>query len=203
MTEGISEGNLEGTPEARHENTAPYTDAARARLATAFEACDLADLARAAVPIGEHELLPDGTVRSPGSVLAEAAQVLASARRLLEAAAVFERIGGASWQLIGDILGVEARSARVRFALAEAQVREELRRPERAGPQAVEAGWWRTYATGAPLEAARDLDDWVLRHADADGEGGGDGDGDSGLGTAPVSGGLVRAEPRRPTQRSR
>jgi hypothetical protein len=33
-----------------------------------------------------------------------------------------------------------------------------------------------------PLEAARDLDDWVLRHDD----------GDSPLGAAPVSGGLTR-----------
>ncbi|MEV0112430.1 hypothetical protein AB0H77_04105 [Streptomyces sp. NPDC050844] len=192
----MTEGNPGGNAETMMDGASAYTEAARARLAAAFEACDLADLARAAVPIGEHELRPDGGVSSPGSVLADAAQVLAAARRLLEAAAVFERIGGASWQLIGDILGVEARSARVRFALAEAKVREELRRPDEAGPQA-EAGWWRTYATGAPLEAARDLDDWVLRHADGEGDGGGE----SGLGTAPVSGGLVRAELRRPTQR--
>ncbi|MEV8021804.1 hypothetical protein AB0O76_36840 [Streptomyces sp. NPDC086554] len=192
----MTEGNPGGNAENMMDGASAYTDAARARLATAFEACDLADLARAAVPIGEHELRPDGGVRSPGSVLADAAQVLAAARRFLEAAAVFERLGGASWQLIGDVLGVEARAARVRFAMAEAQVREELRHPEGAGPAAAraEASWWRAYATGSPLEAARDLDDWVLRHADADGNG------DSSLTTTPVSGGLVRTEPQQPTQ---
>lgn len=199
MTEGNPGGNAEnmmdGASQYTMEGASPYTDAARARLAAAFEACDLADLARAAVPIGEHELRPDGGVGSPGSVLADAAQVLAAARRFLEAAAVFERLGGASWQLIGDVLGVDAQAARVRFAMAEAQVREELRR---AGPAAsrTEASWWRAYATGAPLEAARDLDDWVLRHAEADG----DPDGGSGVGTAPVSGGLARTDPQRPTQ---
>ncbi|MFE0131161.1 hypothetical protein ACFWY6_06210 [Streptomyces sp. NPDC059037] len=201
----MTEGNPGGNAETMMDGASPYTDAARARLAAAFEACDLADLARAAVPIGEHELRPDGGVSSPGSVLADAAQVLAAARRFLEAAAVFERLGGASWQLIGDVLGVDAQAARVRFALAEAQVREELRRPAPAASH-TEVSWWRAYANGSPLEAARDLDDWVLRHADADadadGEGGGDGDGDSGPGTSPVSGGLVRAEPQRPTQHS-
>ncbi|MFE2673180.1 hypothetical protein [Streptomyces hygroscopicus] len=84
--------------------TAPYPDAARARLVTSYEACELADLARAAVPIGEHELHPDGTTRTPGAVLAHAARVLAAAQRFLEAAAVFERAGGADWQLIGAVL---------------------------------------------------------------------------------------------------
>ncbi|MEU5000022.1 hypothetical protein [Streptomyces sp. NPDC021622] len=202
MTEGNPGGNAENMMDGASASASAYTDAARARLAAAFEACDLADLARAAVPIGEHELRPDGGVGSPGSVLADAAQVLAAARRLLEAAAVFERIGGASWQLIGDVLGVEAQAARVRFALAEAQVRAELSRAAPAASRA-EVSWWWAYATGAPLEAARDLDDWVLRHADADRDGGGDGDEDTGLGTSPVSGGLIRAEPQRPTQRSK
>ncbi|MGW5862704.1 hypothetical protein ACWFRJ_11110 [Streptomyces sp. NPDC055239] len=166
----------------------PYTDAARARLAMAHEACELAGLARAAVPIGEHELLPDGTARSPGSVLADAAGVLKAAHRFFEAAAVCERLGGASWQLIGDALGMEARSARARFAAAESCFREELEGGGTvAGPG--DAGWWRAYTAGNPLEAARDLDDWVLRHEDGDG----------GLGAAPVSGGLV---PRYPTSES-
>lgn len=181
----------------------PYTDAARARLAMAYEACELADLARGAVPIGEHELSPDGTVRSPGSVLADAAHVLRAAHRFFEAAAVSERLGGASWQLIGDVLGVNARTARARFAAAESCFREELRSPERDQPERSQSegghserghserdqapldatGWWRAYTAGNPLEAARDLDDWVLRHEDGDGD----------PRAAPVSGGLTRS----------
>ncbi|MEU5952574.1 hypothetical protein [Streptomyces sp. NPDC047525] len=166
----------------------PYTDAARARLAMAHEACDLAGLARAAVPIGEHELRPDGTAGSPGSVLADAALVLRAAHRFFEAAAVSERIGGASWQVIGDVLGVDARTARARFAAAESCFREEISPDRDHGPdhgpdhELSEAGpWWRAYTVGNPLEAARDLDDWVLRHED----------GDADLGPAPVSGGLA------------
>ncbi|MWA15021.1 hypothetical protein [Streptomyces sp. BA2] len=162
-----------------------YTDAARARLAMAYEACELAGLARGAVPIGEDELHPDGTARSPGAVLADAAHVLRAAQRFFEAAAVCERLGGASWQLIGDVLGVDARTARARFAVAESCFREEPRSPgEVSATGALDgAGWWRAYAAGNPLEAARDLDDWVLRHED----------GDDGLGPAPVSGGLARS----------
>ncbi|MDX2733385.1 hypothetical protein [Streptomyces sp. PA03-2a] len=167
--------------------TAPYTDAARARLVMAYEACELADLARAFVPIGEHELNPDGTNRWPGTVLADAARVVGAAQRFFEAAAVFERMGGADWQVIGDVLEVSARTAQVRFAMAETAFRE-LLSPER-GPAAGEAGRLRAYMAREPLEVALDLDDWVLRHED----------GDSGLGTTPVSGGLVRRGPRRRT----
>ncbi|MFF1692283.1 hypothetical protein ACFVXC_01485 [Streptomyces sp. NPDC058257] len=163
----------------------PCADAARARLAMAQEACELAGLARAAVPIGEHELRPDGTARSPGSVLADAAGVLRAAHRFFEAAAVCERLGGAGWQLIGDVLGVEPESARARFAAAESCFREELEGGGTAVADPGDAGWWRAYTAGNPLEAAHDLDDWVLRHKDGDGD----------LGTAPVSGGLMRRDP--------
>lgn len=173
------------------EATAPCTDAARARLVTAYEACELADLARAAVPIGEHELNPDGTPRAPGAVLADAARVLAAAQRFLEAAVVFERVGGADWQLVGDVLDVSVRTARVRFAMSEAAFREELLPSEGTGSggAAGEASSLRAHMVREPLETALDLDDWVLRHED----------GDSDLGTAPVSGGLVRRDPRRRT----
>ncbi|MEU6763139.1 hypothetical protein ABZ916_11515 [Streptomyces sp. NPDC046853] len=166
----------------------PYTDAARARLAMAQEARELADLARAAVPIGAHELLSDGTTRFPGSVLSGAADVLRAAHRLFEAAVVSERLGGASWQLIGEVLGIEAQTARARFAAAESCFREEPHSPTSHG----EDGWWRAYTSGNPLEAALDLDDWVLRHEDGD-EGG---DAEGTLGAAPVSGGLARRDRR-------
>jgi hypothetical protein len=153
----------------------------------AYEAYELADLARAAVPIAGHELRPDGGVLTPGSTVTDAAHVLRAARRFFEAAVVFERIGGASWQRIGDVLGVEAPTARVRFAMAEACFREELNAPGTGGGHAGTRdamSWWRAHMTGDPLETALDLDDWVLRHAD----------GDNDLGTTPVSGGLARRE---------
>lgn len=166
------------------DSESPYTGVARARLAMAYEACELAEIARAAVPIGEHELHADGAADSPGSLLADAAHVLRAAQRFFEAAAVCERLGDASWQVIGQVLGVDASIARARFAAAEACFREELRAAEPAPVTGApdRAGWWRAYATGNPLEAARDLDDWVLRHED----GGGD------LGSTPVSGSLTR-----------
>lgn len=140
----------EGDTETPYTDTDPYTYMARARLEMAFAAYELTELARSAVPIGEHELAPGSAVRPAGSASADAAQVLAAAHRFYEAAATFERCRA-------DPLAAEANVSR-------------------------RASWWRSYLAVAPLEAARDLDDWVLRHRD----------GDPGLGTAPVSGGLVR-----------
>ncbi|MGP4084245.1 hypothetical protein [Streptomyces sp. KR55] len=148
-----------------------------------YEACELADLARAFVPIGESELNPDGTNRSPGTVLVDAARVVAAAERFFEAAAVFERMSGVDWQLIGDVLEVSPRAARVRFAMAEAVLRELL--SSERGPVAGETEQLRAYMAREPLEMAFDLDDWVLRHED----------GDSDLGTTPVSGGLAGRAP--------
>jgi hypothetical protein len=130
-----------------------YTDESRARLVMSFEACELSDLARAMVPI-------DPTT----SALADAAQVLAAARRFVDAAVVVERTGGASWQVVGDALGMTAAEARDRFAAAEARFRQQLHSAD---------GGWRAYMVREPLEAAEDLDDWV------------------GGGSAPVSGGLT------------
>jgi hypothetical protein len=130
-----------------------YTDASRARLVLSFEACELSDLARSMVPIDETT-----------TALADAAEVLVAARRFLDAAVVVERTGGASWQLIGDVLGLSsAAEARDRFEAAEARFRQRL--------HSTDDGW-RTYMVREPLEAAEDLDDWV------------------GSGGAPVSGGL-------------
>jgi hypothetical protein len=129
-----------------------YTDASRARLVLSFEACELSDLARAMVPIDETT-----------AALADAAEVLVAARRFLDAAVVVERTGGASWQLIGDVLGLSAAEARDRFEAAEARFRQRL--------HSADDGW-HAYMVREPLEAAEDLDDWV------------------GSGGAPVSGGL-------------
>ncbi|QZZ28364.1 hypothetical protein A7X85_20660 [Streptomyces sp. ST1015] len=148
----------------------------RARLVVSYQACALSDLARGAVPIAG-----DGD----GALLAEAAGILAAARRLLEAAVVHERLAGAGWDVVGAALGLSPRAARVRFALAEAALHDQLRRPE--APDAPRTPQLPSYVLQEPLEAAADLDDWVLRHAD----------GDEAPGTAPVSGALSRT-PRQP-----
>ncbi|WP_330281069.1 hypothetical protein [Streptomyces sp. NBC_00588] len=170
------------------EAAASISDAARARLAMAYEACELSDLARAAVPIGERELSRDGTPGTPGAALARAAQVLLAAHRLLDAAVVFERAGGATWDTVGAATGTSAHAAHQRFAPAETRFKQALHStasPDAAGtPDAAnvpgDLAWWRSHLIREPLEAALDLDDWVLRHRD----------GDDDLGAAPVSGGL-------------
>ncbi|MEU7380594.1 hypothetical protein AB0A91_11425 [Streptomyces sp. NPDC042207] len=142
--------------EADKEAGVPYTDTARARLLMAYDACVLADLAWAAVPVGAHELNADGTTRAPGAVLADAAHVLAAARRFFESAAVYERTGGADWQLVGDVLGVSPQAARARFAVAETGFREELLLPGRTGTGG--ASRLRAHMAREPLETALDLD---------------------------------------------
>lgn len=134
-----------------------YTDASRARLVLSFEACELSDLARSMVPIDEST-----------AALADAADILVAARRFLDAAVVVERTGGASWQLIGDVLGLSASEAQGRFQAAEARFRQRLHSTDSE---------WRAYMVREPLEAAEDLDEWVG-------------------GAAPVSGGLNRTGQR-------
>lgn len=152
---------------------APYTDAARARLVMAYQACELADFARFAVPISEHELNPDGTTRAPGAALAHAARVLTLAERYFEATAVFERVGGADWRLIGAVLELSPETARARYAMSEAAFRE-LRSPAE------------TRSTGTVREVTS-----LRAHRD----------GDNHLGTAPVSGGLVQRNTQRHTEK--
>ncbi|TWF74538.1 hypothetical protein FHX44_11419 [Pseudonocardia hierapolitana] len=166
--------------------TGDWTPASRARLALAFEACELSDLARAVVAIGEDELRTDGATGSPGAALADAVGVLAAAHRILEAAVVFERAAGAGWPLVGEVMGVPAAEAQERFAGAEARFRERLRSAEEdsAAGAPGEMRWWRAHLVREPREAAQDLDDWALRHADRDD-----------LGAAPVSGRLARFDP--------
>jgi hypothetical protein len=162
---------LSDMKEGDMESAASYSESARARVVMAYEACELSDLARAVVPVGEHELDRDGTICSPGAALIDAVQVLTAARRFLEAAVVFERVGGAGWQTIGGTLGMTAHAARERFETPETRFRQELRSPvsKDLTSSTGDLTWWRAHMIGEPLEAALDLDDWVLRHHDGDG----------------------------------
>lgn len=83
----------------------------------------------------------------------------------------------------GSTLADAAQVLAAAHRFFEAASRFERVRENTASTEACgEASWWRSYLAAAPLEAAHDLDDWVLRHQD----------GDPDLGTAPVSGGLIR-----------
>jgi hypothetical protein len=166
--------------------TGDWTPASRARLALAFEACELSDLARGVVPIGEDELRPDGTTGAPGAALGDALGVIAAAHRFLEAAVVFERAAGADWALVGEVLCAPAAATQERFAGAEARFRERLRTADEDRVAAGGMCWWRAHLVREPREAAQDLDDWALRHADG-----------ADLGAAPVSGRLARFDPGR------
>ncbi|WJV45224.1 hypothetical protein [Streptomyces flavofungini] len=77
-------------------------------------------------------------------------------------------------------------AARARLALAyEAYELAELACGDVSDPALREPDGWRSYLLREPLEAAQDLDDWVLRHQDGDGD----------LEDAPVSGPLLRPAP--------
>jgi hypothetical protein len=68
-----------------------YSPAARARVALSYEACQLAETARRAVPIAPSELHAGGT---PASALDVATDLLQATARYLEAVVVFTRLTG-------------------------------------------------------------------------------------------------------------
>jgi hypothetical protein len=101
-----------------------------ARIALSYEACDLAELARLAVP----------TDRSTAEAIAEAGRILQAAQRFLAATIQAAEAEGIPWPVIADLL----TSAEPNHST------------------------WRTHLLTNPHEAAEDLDDWVLRHAEED-----------------------------------
>ncbi len=100
-----------------------------ARIALSYEACELAELAGAAVP----------TDRSTPEAVAQAAEILQAAHRLLTTAVLAAEADNIPWPEIAALL------------------------TPAAPPTA-----WRTYLLTNPHEAAEDLDDWVHRHAEQD-----------------------------------
>jgi hypothetical protein len=101
-----------------------------ARIALSYEACELAELAGAAVP----------TDRSTPEAVAQAAQILQAAHRLLTTAVLAAQADNIPWPEIATLLT----------------------------PTAQVATSWRTHLLANPHEAAEDLDDWVTRHAETD-----------------------------------
>jgi hypothetical protein len=139
---------------------------ATARVALSYEACQLAETVRLAVPIQPDELRDQ-----PSAALELAADVLQATARYLEAVVVFARLSGADWARIAPQLGLSEGLARIRYGHAETRFR--------GGTAAVPGDWWRTHLLHEPVDAALDLDDWLRRHSDED------------TGAAPVSGPLT------------
>jgi hypothetical protein len=113
-----------------------------ARIALSYEACELSELARHAVP----------TNRSTTEAVADAGRILQAAQRFLAAAVLAAEADGITWPEIAQLL-----------SLAE------------PAPSS-----WRIHLLTAPYEAAEDLDDWVIQHAEEH------------PGPTPVSGVLLR-----------
>ncbi|MDQ8703938.1 hypothetical protein RCO28_15755 [Streptomyces sp. LHD-70] len=119
-------------------------DPLRARLAVAQAACELAELARAAVPVGRGTLHADGSPRTPGATLAEAARVLDAARRYVTAAERYERLGGtgacvdAWWRTYTDLAPHEAAADLDDWVLRHGDGAESH------GPAPVSAALWPT-----------------------------------------------------------
>uniref|UniRef100_UPI003F496DC9 hypothetical protein n=1 Tax=Amycolatopsis sp. CA-293810 TaxID=3239926 RepID=UPI003F496DC9 len=168
----------------------PFTEATRARLVLAAEAAEMADYLRGFVGISEHELRADGSAPLAGSVVDEANRLPGMARRVLEAAVVYARLGKLTWEEVGAALDVTRQSAQERFDEAVDRFRTELLSPENPG-YTGEFGQirWRLHpAAREPEQTARDLDDWIRTHRDHHE------DVDEPE-VAPVSDGLARMDP--------
>ncbi|TKG61526.1 hypothetical protein [Prauserella endophytica] len=165
----------------------PFTDASRARMVMAAEAHELSDFARSFVPIDQYELGDNGRALSDGMWIGDAARLVGAAQRVFEAVVVFERLGGTSWERIGDILGMSKQAAHEKFSQAETRFRDELRAPQNPD-YTGEIGQVRYRlhpAARDPEEHARELDEWVARRRDPD---------EPEHAPNPVSGGLARMD---------
>ncbi|KZB79635.1 hypothetical protein [Amycolatopsis regifaucium] len=173
------------------ERLPPWTEATRARMVLAAEAAEMADHLRGFVAIGEHELREDGSAPWAGSVVDEANRLSGMARKVLEAAVVYARLGGLTWDEVGNALdGITRQSAQERFDEAVDRFREELLSPEYPGYTGKfgELRWRLHPAAREPEATARDLDEWVRRHRDPH-------DAVDEPDVPPVSGGLTRMDP--------
>lgn len=173
---------MEDMTEPTYED-APYTEQSLAQLALAATAQELADFL-----IGFVAVWSDYNPRP----VEDAARFVRRAQELLDRAVIVEKVGGASWEDIGDTLEITRQSAHAKFRQAveewEAAVKRPIVTDEIYGITGLEM---RTYnrmpaGTSTPEETAVYLDKWALAHAQADGRD---------VGERPVSGGLARMAP--------
>jgi hypothetical protein len=145
------------------DTDAPYTDASRARLAVSLEAQELSDLARRWVNVPPGELRSSGSGGDRGGTVEAVRRLCAQADWVMTQAVVYERVGGSTWEQIGEALGVSKQAAHERYAGAEREFREALREPEGVG-ESGEPYIRLNAAAYEPDRFARDLDAWARRH---------------------------------------
>uniref|UniRef100_UPI003F4948FD hypothetical protein n=1 Tax=Nonomuraea sp. CA-252377 TaxID=3240003 RepID=UPI003F4948FD len=151
-------------------------------MALAATAQDLADFL-----IGFVAVWSDSNPRP----VEDAARFVRRAQELLDRAVIVEKVGGASWEDIGDTLEITRKSAHSRFRQAVEEWEEAVKRPVVVDEIYGLSGGMeaRTYnrmpaGTSTPDETAAYLDRWALAHADG-----------RDVGERPVSGGLARMSP--------
>lgn len=174
---------MEDMTEPTYED-APYTEQSLAQLALAATAQDLADFLMGFVAVwSDYNPRP----------VEDAARFVRRAQELLDRAVVVEKVGGASWEDIGDTLEITRQSAHAKFRAVVEEWEEAVKRPIVTDEiYGITGGLeTRTYnrmpaGTSTPDETAAYLDKWALAHARADGRD---------VGERPVSGGLARMAP--------
>ncbi|MEV4178987.1 hypothetical protein [Nonomuraea sp. NPDC049709] len=155
-----------------------YAAEALARLEVAEQARELSEAAAELVPTGADRHARDG------EFVADAVRLLEAARRLVDAAVLYERVKGTGWDRVAAELGdLDDPAARARQAAAEEDFRMRFLRawlwPERAGDVLT--------TPDRLAELLARLDGWAPG-GDPDG---GDPDGGGPDGRGPVSGGLA------------
>ncbi|MDR7277739.1 hypothetical protein [Catenuloplanes atrovinosus] len=135
-----------------------WTDAARARLALAAAAADLADTAAALVSTAhedEHASALEHLTR-----IEEIAGAVAEVRKL---AVIHARERAMPWERIGDALGVTRQTAHARFGAVVDEWHDVLYDPDKHG--------WAWMPEGAydPAATAATLDRWLARRHHGDG----------------------------------
>uniref|UniRef100_A0AAU2JXX9 Sigma-70 family RNA polymerase sigma factor n=1 Tax=Streptomyces sp. NBC_00049 TaxID=2903617 RepID=A0AAU2JXX9_9ACTN len=157
------------TPEPSH----PYTLAALARLMLSNAHRDIAETALSSVATQDDS---SATV-APGDFVRKATELLRLAERAQRSAVVYERKRGASWEDIGDALGITKQSAHSKFADYVNEWDEPFDKPERRHPDGTaddrRIPYGARYAPGAAAPAngsaektAAALDRWLRRHDD-------------------------------------
>jgi|GEM_PF-1449201 len=154
-----------------------YSRRALSRLAFSVAAAQLSDRARARV-----RTLDDSWAR-PGEFLDEARALVTAAEELVERAIVYERECGASWTVLGEVLGVSKQAAQQKYGTASEDWAEAVDKVI----QPIEGRLRATCLPGeggeTPEEHAKRLDAWLARSEKSEKQ----------RGKAPVSDGLERS----------
>src|SRR5205823_311872 len=133
----------------------PYTADTRARLVLSVAARHLSDFARELVSIHGEGATPDG------AMFADALRLLSLAEQVVEWTAVYERLAGTGWPVLGEVLGMTKQSAHERYAEAEKRFRQALAEPETTNELGMP---YNRLPAGAddPDQWAAELDRWAL-----------------------------------------